>query len=58
MTKMDNILRSSALLNPIPCQEQDKKEKLERSETNKRVICSFHRGANFMSSANPTESYL
>ncbi len=34
------------------------KEKDERSKTNKRVICFYQRGANFMSSANPTESYL
>ena len=34
------------------------KEKVERSKTNKRVVCFYQRGANFMSSANPTESYL
>jgi len=34
------------------------KRKVERSKTNKRVICFYQRGANFMSSANPTESYL
>jgi len=34
------------------------KRKIERSKTNKRVVCFYQRGANFMSSANPTESYL
>jgi hypothetical protein len=32
------------------------KEKVEWSKTNKRIICFYQRGANFMSSANPTES--
>jgi len=30
----------------------------KRSKTNKRVVCFHQRGADFMSSANPTESYL
>ena len=57
-TKTDKILRSSALLNPIPCREQEKKEKVDRSKTNKIVVCFYQRGEDFMSSANPTESYL
>ena len=35
-----------------------KKRKGEMSKTNKRIICFYQRGANFMSSANPTESHL
>ena len=49
-TNTDKILRSSALLNPIPCREQEKKEKVERSKTNKRVVCFYQRGADFSQS--------
>jgi hypothetical protein len=43
---------------PYSMSRTGEKKEVERSETNKRVVCFYQRGANFMSSANPTESYL